>query len=109
MPDEFDDLLRKALEEAEKLREEFREQAEVNRERFGPDYKDAVENYLQSERENIYFSVDPEDALDYPPEASRGLFFSLEDALEYAKDIPEGIPVLIIEKEDGYEVVVIYD
>jgi len=113
MPDEFDDWLKKALDEIEKrIQEEDKRIAEriaSYQQRLTSEQEEAIERYLQSKRENTYFSLDPEDAQDYPPEASRGLFFSLEDALEYARDIPENIPVLIVQTEDGYEVVVMYE
>jgi len=109
MPDDFDDLLKKALEEIEKRAQEREdERVQRERERLFEAQEEAIERFLQSERENIYFSLDPEEAEAYGEKAFRGLFFSLEDALEYAKDIPENIPVMIIETENGYVVVVMY-
>lgn len=109
MPDDFEDWFEKALSEIEKRLQEEEGRVKAYQRRFTEEQKGAIERYLQSQRGNIYFSLDPEDAMDYPPEASRGLFFSLEDALEYAKDIPENIPVLIIQTDNGYELVVMYE
>jgi hypothetical protein len=108
MPDDFDELFRKAFEEIEKRAQEREEREERERERLLEAQEEAIERFLQSERENTYFSYDLEEVEAYGEEAFRGLFFSLEDALEYAKDIPENIPILIVETEDGYMVVVMY-
>jgi hypothetical protein len=108
MPDDFEDLFRKALEEIEKRAQEREERVERERERLIEAQEEAVERFLQSERENTYFSLDPEEVEAYGEEGFRGLFFSLEDALEYARDIPESIPVMIVETPDGYAVVVMY-
>jgi hypothetical protein len=108
MPDDFEDLFKKALEEIEKRAQEREGREERERERLIEAQEEAIERFLQGERENTYFSLDPEEVEAYGEEAFRGLFFSLEDALEYAKDIPENIPVLIVETEDGYMVVVMY-
>jgi len=107
MPDDFEDLFKKALEEIEKRAQEREEREERERERLLEAQEEAIEGFLQSERENTYFSLDPEEVGAYE-EGFRGLFFSLEDALEYAKDIPESIPVMIIETADGYVVAVMY-
>jgi hypothetical protein len=108
MPDDFDELFRKALEEIEKRAQEREERVERERERLIEAQEEAIERFLQGERENTYFSLDPEEMEAYGEEGFRGLFFSLEDALEYAKDIPESIPVMIVETPDGYAVVVMY-
>jgi hypothetical protein len=108
MPDDFEDLFKKALEEIEKRAQEREGREERERERLIEAQEEAIERFLQSERENTYFSLDPGEAEAYGEEAFRGLFFSLEDALEYAKDIPENIPIMIIETENGYVVVVMY-
>jgi len=108
MPDDFEDLFKKALEEIEKRAQEREERVERERERLLEAQEEAIERFVQSERENTYFSLDPEEVEAYGEEGFRGLFFSLEDALEYAKDIPESIPVMIVETPDGYAVVVMY-
>jgi hypothetical protein len=108
MPDDFEDLFRKALEEIEKRAQEREGREERERERLMEAQEEAIERFLQSERENTYFSLDPEEVEAYGEEGFRGLFFSLEDALEYARDIPESIPVMIVETPDGYAVVVMY-
>jgi hypothetical protein len=108
MPDDFEDLFKKALEEIEKRAQEREGREERERERLMEAQEEAIERFVQSERENTYFSLDPDEVEAYGEEAFRGLFFSLEDALEYAKDIPESIPVMIVETPDGYAVVVMY-
>jgi hypothetical protein len=108
MPDDFEDLFKKALEEIEKRTQEREGREEKERERLLEAQDEAIERFLQSERENTYFSLDPEEVEAYGEEGFRGLFFSLEDALEYARDIPESIPVMIVETPDGYAVVVMY-
>jgi hypothetical protein len=108
MPDDFEDLFKKALEEIERRAQEKEGREERERERLMEEQEEAIEKFLQSERENTYFSLDPEEAEAYGEEGFRGLFFSLEDALEYARDIPESIPVMIVETPDGYAVVVMY-
>ena len=108
MPDDFEDLFKKALEEIERRAQEREGHEERERERLSEAQEEAIERFLQGERENTYFSLDPEGVEAYGEEGFRGLFFSLEDALEYAKDIPESIPVMIIETPDGYAVVVMY-
>jgi alkanesulfonate monooxygenase SsuD/methylene tetrahydromethanopterin reductase-like flavin-dependent oxidoreductase (luciferase family) len=108
MPDDFEDLLKKALEEIEKRAQEREGREERERERLLEEQKEAIERFLQSERENTYFDFGLETMEAYEEEGFRGLFFSLEDALEYAKDIPESIPVVIVETPDGYAVVVMY-
>jgi hypothetical protein len=108
MPDDFEDLFKKALEEIEKRAQEREGRGERERERLLEAQEEAIERFVQSERENTYFSLDPGEVEAYGDEGFRGLFFSLEDALEYAKDIPESIPVMIVETPDGYAVVVMY-
>jgi hypothetical protein len=109
MPDDFEDLFKKALGEIERRINEREERGvERERERLIEEQEEAIGRFLQGERENTYFSMDPEDMEAYGEAGFRGYFFSLEDALEYAKDIPESIPVMIVETENGYAVVVMY-
>lgn len=60
----------------------------------------------------IYYLDEWEDAIEQgytesdAPDAYRGIFFSLEDALEYASTIP--VPTTIVQTSDGWEVYVDY-
>jgi hypothetical protein len=59
MPDDFEDLFKKALEEIEKRVQEREKRVERERERLLREQKEAIERFLQSKRENTYFSLDP--------------------------------------------------
>jgi len=109
MPDDFDDLFNEALEEAERRARERGERDDTKElDKLLQEQKEAIGRYVSEQRENTYVSLDPEDVKEYEDAGFRGLFFSLEDALEYAKDIPENIPVMIVQSSDGYTVVVMY-
>lgn len=60
----------------------------------------------------IYYLDEWEDAMEQgytendAPDEYRGVFFSLEDALEYASTIP--VPTTIVQTTDGWEVYVDY-
>lgn len=57
----------------------------------------------------IYFDEDAarQDGYDPDSENYRGLFFSMEDAEEYARTI--GLPVVFVETEAGIEVYIDYE
>jgi len=71
---------------------------------------------MPEEREDgryvIYYLDEWEDAIEQgytendAPDEYRGVFFSLEDALEYASTIP--VPTTIVQTTDGWEVYVDY-